>query len=239
MQILPRSRPSQDALPLPECEVTASAAERLDGRPLESKTMSRFARGLKRALDVAGSALLLILTAPVIATLALLVKVQDGGPVIHRRRVVGPEGDFDAFKLRSMRVDADEILRRDPALRREFEVNFKLKDDPRVTPVGAFMRRTSLDELPQLWNVLKGEMSLVGPRMITPAELQKYGEAGWIFGCVKPGLTGYWQIQGRQEVAYENRVAMDLFYVQNWSLALDLKILVKTPLRVLRGAGAY
>lgn len=201
--------------------------------------MSRFARGLKRGLDVAGSALLLILTAPVVATLALLVKFQDGGPVIHRRRVVGPEGDFDAFKLRSMRVDADEILRRDPALRREFEVNFKLKDDPRVTPVGAFMRRTSLDELPQLWNVLKGEMSLVGPRMITPPELEKYGEAGWIFRCVKPGLTGYWQIQGRQEVGYENRVAMDLFYVQNWSLALDLKILVKTPLRVLRGAGAY
>jgi lipopolysaccharide/colanic/teichoic acid biosynthesis glycosyltransferase len=136
-------------------------------------------------------------------------------------------------------VDADEILRRDPALRREFEVNFKLKDDPRVTAVGTFMRRTSLDELPQLWNVLTGEMSLVGPRMITPAELKKFGEAGWIFRCVKPGLTGYWQIQGRQEISYENRVAMDLFYVQNWTLALDLKILVKTPLRVLRGAGAY
>jgi lipopolysaccharide/colanic/teichoic acid biosynthesis glycosyltransferase len=201
--------------------------------------MNRFARGLKRAMDVAGATFLLILTAPVIATLALLVKLQDGGPVIHRRRVVGPEGEFDAFKLRSMRVDADEILRRDPALRREFEVNFKLKDDPRVTAVGTFMRRTSLDELPQLWNVLTGEMSLVGPRMITPAELKKFGEAGWIFRCVKPGLTGYWQIQGRQEISYENRVAMDLFYVQNWTLALDLKILVKTPLRVLRGAGAY
>ena len=217
----------------------ASAAERLDGRPSQSKSTSRFARGLKRALDIAGSAFLLILTAPVIGTLALLVKFQDGGPVIHRRRVVGPDGDFDAFKVRSMRVDADQILERDPALRREFEVNFKLKDDPRITPAGAFMRRASLDELPQLWNVFKGEMSLVGPRMITPPELEKYGEAGWIFRSVKPGLTGYWQIQGRQEVAYENRVAMDLFYVQNWSLALDLKILVKTPLRVLRGAGAY
>lgn len=217
----------------------ASAAERLDGRPSQSKSTSRFARGLKRALDIAGSAFLLILTAPVIGTLALLVKLQDGGPVIHRRRVVGPDGDFDAFKVRSMRVDADQILERDPALRREFEVNFKLKDDPRITPAGAFMRRASLDELPQLWNVFKGEMSLVGPRMITPPELEKYGEAGWIFRSVKPGLTGYWQIQGRQEVAYENRVAMDLFYVQNWSLALDLKILVKTPLRVLRGAGAY
>ena len=96
-----------------------------------------------------------------------------------------------------------------------------------------------MDELPQLWNVLRGQMSLVGPRMITRAELEKYGSAGWIFCLVKPGLTGYWQIKGRQEVAYDKRVEMDLFYVKNWSLLLDFKILVKTPIRVVRGAGAY
>ncbi len=196
-------------------------------------------RIFKRALDLVGSVLLLILFSPLLALLAVLIKCQDGGPVLFRRRVVGPRGAFDAFKLRSMRVDADEVLRRDPALRQEFEINFKLKNDPRVSAVGAILRKASLDELPQLWNVLKGEMSLVGPRMITPAELTKYGEAEWIFRCTKPGLTGYWQVQGRQEVSYGQRIEMDLFYVQHWSFWLDLKILVKTPIRVFRGVGAY
>jgi lipopolysaccharide/colanic/teichoic acid biosynthesis glycosyltransferase len=204
---------------------------------------SKPALAVKRALDAAGAAILLALLSPVLALLALLIKLQDGGPVIHRRRVVGhfggARGEFDAFKLRSMRVDADEILKNDPALRREFEINFKLKQDPRITRLGAFIRKTSLDELPQLFNVLRGQMSLVGPRMITPAELIKFGEAAWIFSTVKPGLTGYWQIQGRQEVSYDQRVAMELYYVQHWSLLLDLKILVMTPLRVVRGSGAY
>ena len=196
-------------------------------------------RFFKRALDVIGSALLLLLFLPVIALVALLIKLQDGGPIIYRRRVVGPKGEFDAFKLRSMRVDADEVLNRNPEMRHEFELNFKLKSDPRVTAIGGFMRKLSLDELPQLFNVLKGEMSLVGPRMITPAELEKYDEARWIFDCVKPGLTGYWQVYGRQQVSYAERVEMDLFYVRNWSLWLDSKILLRTPIRVVRGEGAY
>src|SRR5258708_2238255 len=194
---------------------------------------------VKRVLDVCVSGALLILLLPLIAVLVFLIKCQDGGPVFYRRRVVGPKGEFDAFKLRSMRVDADDVLRRDPALRQDFEVNFKLKNDPRATPAGALLRKASLDELPQLWNVLKGQMSLVGPRMITRAELEKYGSAGWTFRRVKPGLTGYWQIQGRQEVSYDKRVEMDLFYVKNWSLLLDFEILIKTPIQVARGAGAY
>jgi lipopolysaccharide/colanic/teichoic acid biosynthesis glycosyltransferase len=197
------------------------------------------ARIVKRLLDVGISSVLLILLLPLIVVLAFLIKCQDGGPAFYRRRVMGSKGEFDAFKLRTMRVDADEFLRRNPSLLREFEVNFKLKDDPRTTPVGAVLRKASLDELPQLWNVLNGEMSLVGPRMITAAELEKYGPAGWIFRCVKPGLTGYWQIHGRQEVSYNQRVELDLFYVKNWSLGLDLRIIAKTPFRVLRGAGAY
>lgn len=218
--------------------LTATERVELDAA-LRRSPMTRAGRILKRSLDVMVSAGLLILLSPVIAILAFLIKVQDGGPVFYRRRVVGPKGEFDAFKLRSMRVDADEILERDPSLRRQFEVNFKLKDDPRVTPLGAVLRKASLDELPQLWNVLAGEMSLVGPRMITPAELEKYGAAGWIFRFLKPGLTGYWQIHGRQEVSYDKRVEMDLFYVTHWSLSLDFKILVKTPTRIVRGAGAY
>ena len=218
----------------------ASATERIkSGASAENLPMTRAGRALKRGLDILLASMLLILLFPVIAVLAVLIKCQDGGPIFYRRRVVGLTGDFDAFKLRSMRVDADEVLKRNPSMRQEFELNFKLKQDPRVTPLGAVIRKASLDELPQLWNVLKGEMSLVGPRMISPPELEKYGDSGWIFRCVKPGLTGYWQIQGRQEVSYESRVALDLFYVKNWSLMLDLKIILRTPLRVARGAGAY
>ncbi|HMF90005.1 MAG TPA: sugar transferase [Candidatus Angelobacter sp.] len=194
---------------------------------------------LKRTLDIGVSAVSLVLLLPLIAVLALLIKCHDRGPVFHRRRVLGPNGEFNAFKLRTMRVDADAILKKDPRLRHEFEVNFKLKHDPRVTPLGAILRKASLDELPQLWNVLAGQMSLVGPRMITSAELHKYGDAGWIFRRFKPGITGYWQVQGRQEVSYTQRVEMDLFYVSHWSLFLDFKILFKTPIRVVRGAGAF
>jgi lipopolysaccharide/colanic/teichoic acid biosynthesis glycosyltransferase len=208
-------------------------------RPSRAMRMTRLQRAAKRVIDIVGAGIALLLCWPVIAVLGLLVRLQDGGPALHRRRVVGPTGDFDAFKLRSMRVDANAVLTGNPALQREFEQNFKLKDDPRVTSLGWFLRRMSLDELPQLWNVLKGEMSLVGPRMISPAELTKYGDAAWIFQCVKPGLSGYWQIYGRQGVSYTRRVEMDLYYVQNWSPAMDLAILLKTPMRVLRGAGAH
>jgi lipopolysaccharide/colanic/teichoic acid biosynthesis glycosyltransferase len=194
-------------------------------------------RTLRRSIDLVGASIFLVLSAPLIFILAMRIKHHDGGPIFFRRRVVGPRGEFDAFKLRTMRVDADEILQRDVLLRRRFEMNFKLKDDPRITSVGSALRRTGLDELPQLWNVLKGEMSLVGPRMITPIELKKYGAAGWIFAEMKPGLTGYWQTTGAQQAGYDRRIEMDLFYAENWSLWFDLKILIKTPARVLRGSG--
>jgi lipopolysaccharide/colanic/teichoic acid biosynthesis glycosyltransferase len=199
--------------------------------------MARWQRALKRSMDVAGGIVLLTLAAPLMGLLALRIKLHDGGPALFRRRVVGPKGEFDAFKLRTMCVDADEVLRRDDRLRREFEVNFKLQHDPRITPVGATLRRGGLDELPQLWNVIKGQMSLVGPRMITPAELQRYGDAGWIFSLMQPGVTGYWQVQGDPAAGYDRRIAMDLFYAENWSLMFDLKILIRTPARVLRGSG--
>jgi len=203
----------------------------------ERRSLTRRQKTLKRTMDIIGSALLLLFSAPLVAVFAARIKLHDGGPVFFRRRVVGPGGEFDAFKLRTMRVDADEILQRNPELRRQFEVNFKLKDDPRITPAGAALRRSGLDELPQLWNVLKGEMSLVGPRMITPAELRKYGEAGWIFAAMKPGLTGSWQVDGDPNAGYDLRVSMDLSYVENWSLGGDVKLLMRTPWRVLRGSG--
>jgi lipopolysaccharide/colanic/teichoic acid biosynthesis glycosyltransferase len=218
--------------------VPASAVERNASAGARRLTLSRGASLCKRLIDLCGAVLLLSVSLPIILVCACIIKLQASGPVFHRRRVVGRGGSFDAFKLRSMRVDADKMLEADSALGKEFSLNFKLKDDPRVTPFGGFMRRYSLDELPQLWNVICGGMSLVGPRMISPAELHKFGNAAWIFSFMKPGLSGYWQTHAGQDLGYEQRVAMELWYAEHWSLALDLLIILKTPLRVLRGAGA-
>lgn len=217
----------------------ASAARRLQfGADTAQSRASRSYLLWKRVIDVVGASAFLILSLPVVLICACIIKLQDGGPVFYRRRVVGPRGTFDAFKLRSMRVDADEVLERDPRLREEFSLNFKLKNDPRVTAAGTLIRRWSMDELPQLWNVLRGQMSLVGPRMISPAEIEKFGDAAWIFQQVKPGLTGHWQVSGKKNASYEDRVKMELWYAEHRSFALDLLVLFKTPLRLLRGQGA-
>lgn len=194
---------------------------------------------LKRALDLIVAGILILLLSPLFVVLGLLVALEDGWPVFYRRRVVGKDGEFHAYKFRSMRKNADAILAENPALKQEFERNFKLRHDPRVTKVGNALRKLSLDELPQLFNVLKGQMSLVGPRMISPAEVEKYGPHKQLLFTVKPGLTGYWQVNGRQSVDYDERVRMDLHYINNWSLLMDLKILIKTPYAVLKREGAY
>jgi lipopolysaccharide/colanic/teichoic acid biosynthesis glycosyltransferase len=196
-------------------------------------------RLLKGCLDYVGAVLLIVALAPLFVAVGALVALEDGWPIIYRRRVVGKNREFDAFKFRSMRKDADALLAADPILRAEFEQNYKLKDDPRLTRLGSFLRRSSLDELPQLFNVLKGQMSLVGPRMKTPAEVERYGNYKRILLSVKPGITGYWQVHGRQTVDYDERIRMDMHYIQNWTLATDLKILFRTPLKVLRREGAY
>lgn len=197
-----------------------------------------WAEKIKRLIDVFGAALGLAVVSPVLLLIAVAVKLQDGGPIIYRRRVVGRNGCFDALKFRTMRPDADAILEADENLRDRFEKNFKLENDPRVTGLGSWLRRHSLDEFPQLFNVLAGDMSLVGPRMVTPAELVKYGNRRELLLSVKPGLTGYWQVEGRQKIGYERRVEMDVYYVQHWSLKLDFIILCKTPWEVLKGEGA-
>jgi lipopolysaccharide/colanic/teichoic acid biosynthesis glycosyltransferase len=199
----------------------------------------RVQRALKDVLDIIGALLGLALLSPVLLLIALCVKLDDGGPVFYRRRVLGRKGEFGAFKFRTMRPDADAILAADQSLRAMFEMDYKLQNDPRITRVGVFLRKYSLDELPQLVNVLMGQMSLVGPRMITAAELQKYGDFRRLMLQVKPGLTGYWQVNGRQRVSYKERVKMDVYYLENWSLMLDLEILLKTPAKVVRAEGAY
>lgn len=201
---------------------------------------SQVALALKRALDVVLSALALIILFPLFALLALLIKLDSPGPVIYRRRVVGLNGKgFDALKFRTMVVNADEILRQNPELLQEFHRNFKLRNDPRVTRIGWFLRKTTVDEFPQLLNVLSGQMSLVGPRMISPAELSKYGEHAQKLLSVKPGMAGPWVAAGRQEIPYEQRVQMDLDYIDDWSLWLDIKILIKTAIAVIAMRGAY
>jgi lipopolysaccharide/colanic/teichoic acid biosynthesis glycosyltransferase len=198
--------------------------------------MQRF---LKRCIDIAVSAVLLVLLLPVFAVVGFLVLCDGGVPIIYRRRVLGLTGKFDAFKFRTMVRNADSILEATPSLKAEFERNFKLRHDPRVTRVGAILRRCSLDELPQLLNVLRGQMSLVGPRMITEAELGKYGAQKHLVQSIKPGMTGYWQVRGRQNVSYEERVAMDAHYVTRWSLSMDLRILAETPRKVFKREGAF
>jgi lipopolysaccharide/colanic/teichoic acid biosynthesis glycosyltransferase len=193
----------------------------------------------KRAIDFVGACIGVTVLSPLLLGLAIVVKLSDGGPFLYRRRVVGMHHEFDAYKFRTMRVDADRILENDTELRAEFEKAFKLQNDPRVTKTGTILRKYSLDELPQLFNVLKGEMSLVGPRMITAPELNKYGDRSNLLRTVKPGLTGYWQINGRQQTSYAERVDMDAYYINNWSLTLDLRILLRTPIKVLKGQGAY
>jgi exopolysaccharide biosynthesis polyprenyl glycosylphosphotransferase len=194
----------------------------------------------KTMLDYLGAAGLLLCLAPLLLLIGLLVKLDSPGPILYRRRVLGQAGrPFDAFKFRTMVADAEALLAADAALREAFAKGYKLKDDPRVTRLGRLLRRTSLDELPQLFNVLRGEMSLVGPRMIAPDEAERYGKWQLNLLTVKPGITGPWQVQGRSDIPYEERVRLSMHYIRNYSLWLDLEILLRTVMVVLRGKGAY
>jgi lipopolysaccharide/colanic/teichoic acid biosynthesis glycosyltransferase len=220
--------------------LTSSPSALMQAVPvLGTRKRQAYEHFLKRAIDLFGSGVLLCLLSPVFLVVALLVWLRDGRPVFYPRRVVGARGEFNAYKFRTMLRNADAILAADAELRDAFTRDFKLKSDPRVTQIGARLRKYSLDELPQLVNVLRGQMSLVGPRMITAEELSKYGQYQELLVRVKPGLTGYWQVRGRQDVSYDERVRMDVEYITHWSLGLDLMILLETPLRVIRGEGAY
>lgn len=195
---------------------------------------------LKFLLDIFITVPALILLGPVLLLIGLVIKIETPGAAIHRRRVMGIHGrQFDAFKFRTMHEDGDEILESYPHLRQELSRNFKLRDDPRVTKVGKFLRKSSLDELPQLINVLKREMSLVGPRIITQDEVEKYEKWDLNLMTVRPGITGLWQVSGRSDVTYEERVRLDMHYIRNWSIWLDIQLLFQTIPAVLRRKGAY
>jgi exopolysaccharide biosynthesis polyprenyl glycosylphosphotransferase len=199
--------------------------------------------GIKRFVDIGVASLALVACAPLMMLVALLVKTFDPGPVFFRQVRLGVGGrPFVLWKFRSMRVDAEQILERDPELRARYVAgNFKLPEweDPRVSGIGAFLRRTSLDELPQLYNILRGDMTLVGPRPIVPEELAMYAPYDAVLVAVKPGLTGHWQVSGRSHVSYPERAHMDLDYVAGHSVWSDLAIIARTLPSVVRRRGAH
>ena len=229
----------------------------LEGFPLISLPPARLWRSslsIKRGVDVVASSLGLVLLSPLFAVIAARIKLESRGPVLYKHQRVGVNGrPFRLFKFRTMRLEycigdeyggaaASEELTRlleQPAARAEFERTQKLTVDPRVTRFGRFLRRTSLDELPQLLNVLRGEMSLVGPRPVTTVELERYADEVGTLLSFRPGLTGYWQVNGRSRNVYEERVRMDIAYIRGWSLKLDFTLLGKTALILLKGHGAY
>ena len=193
----------------------------------------------KRGLDVTVALALLALMLPLLLMIAALVKATSRGPVLFRHRRLGRHGrEFECFKFRTMVADAEDQLRRNEFLRRRFEETYKIKHDPRVTRVGHFLRCTSLDELPQLWQVLRGEMTLVGPRPIVSRELDKYSIYGHKLLSVKPGLSGLWQVCGRSDTTYPQRVMMDMQYIDRRCLSLDLRLMFLTLAAVLRKSGA-
>lgn len=183
----------------------------------------------KRSVDVVLSFIGIVALIPVFLIIALCIKLDDGGSILHLREITGKHGRrFYALKFRTMIENADEYLAKHPELLQKFQKNMKLEGDPRITRVGRILRTTSLDELPQLFNVLVGQMSLVGPRIIHPSELPRYGEYARKRLSVMPGITGLWQISGRQHISYDERVALDMQYIDNRSFSSDTIILLKT-----------
>ena len=198
----------------------------------------------KRFVDMAGALVLLMVFAPVMLMVAIAVFIADPGPVLFRQKRIGFDGRlFDCYKFRTMATDAearlDALLANDPVARAEWDKDHKLRNDPRVTGVGRFLRKSSLDELPQLWSVLKGDMSLVGPRPIVEKEAVRYGRYLQHYCAVRPGLTGLWQISGRNDVSYRRRVAYDVLYVRTSGVYDNLRILVLTVPSVLASRGSY
>ena len=207
---------------------------------LNRARLTGFDRVMKIILDYVIALLAMFVMSFVFAAIAIAIKFDSPGPVIHRRRVMGQNGvRFNAFKFRTMYTNGDEILAEHPELKEELEQTYKLKDDPRITRVGSVLRRYSLDELPQLINVIRGEMSVVGPRMISPDERRMYEQWDMNLLTVKPGLTGLWQVSGRSDTSYEERVRLDMQYIRNWTIWSDIYLLWRTLPVVLKSRGAY
>lgn len=198
---------------------------------------------MKRLMDFTLSLAGLVFIAPLLLCVAVLIKIKDPGPIFFAQNRIGRDGkEFRCLKFRTMVVDAQQrleaLLENDPAAAREWQNTQKLTHDPRITPLGDFLRRSSLDELPQLFNILKGEMSIVGPRPIVRNEAVRYGDKYDVYLSTRPGLTGLWQISGRSDTTYDERVDMDAAYVRDWSVTGDIRIIAMTVPAVLFSKGA-
>jgi exopolysaccharide production protein ExoY len=218
-------------------ETAAFSSARLDRNESGANTSA------KRILDVVVASIALIFVLPLLVVVGVLIRLQDGGQAVYSQKRYGRNGrTFKCYKLRSMVANADqrliEILAQDPEARIEWEQTQKLTHDPRITPLGRFIRKTSIDELPQLFNILKGEMSIVGPRPIVENEITKYGEFYRDYCSVRPGLTGLWQVEGRSDTTYEQRVQLDVKYATTRNFTGDIMIMLRTVPAVLLSRGA-
>ena len=236
----PGTASSSTGRPLADLDADATADALETARRARDWSLGGFT---KRTLDIIGALALGAAFSPLMLVIVVLTW-REGGSAMYRHRRVGRDGKlFGCLKFRTMVPDAEHVLRelleRDPELKAEWMRDHKLRNDPRVTSLGRFLRRTSLDELPQIWNVLCGEMSLVGPRPVVREELLRYGRNSRAYLAARPGITGLWQVTGRNDIDYRRRVALDTYYVRNQTLLLDLYILFKTTRVVLGGSGAY
>ena len=230
--------------PMSSVELSLLFSEKILMLNLRNNLSRPYNRILKRIFDLVMTIVGGLMISPVLLIIALAVAIDNRGHVIFAHRRVGAAGKkFPCYKFQTMVPDAEEKLKKylaeNPEARREWEESFKLTNDPRVTKLGSWLRRTSLDELPQLWNVIRGEMSLVGPRPIVQAEVARYGKNIREYYMVLPGITGMWQVSGRSDTTYPERVAMDTWYVRNWSVWIDIMYLFKTVKAVLQSRGAY
>jgi len=236
--------PKMSKIPVINGELISSIHHKGMAFYIKNNLLSPLDQWFKRGFDLCAGLLALIIASPFLVWLYCIVYIATKGHPLFTHERIGFGGrKFKVYKFRTMFIDAEErlenLLESCQESKEEWERDFKLKNDPRITKVGQFLRKTSLDELPQLLNVLKGEMSLVGPRPITEAEIQKYGEYFEYFIAVKPGITGLWQVSGRNDIDYDERVQLDVWYVRNWSIELDMQILIKTVLVVLGRKGSY
>jgi Undecaprenyl-phosphate galactose phosphotransferase WbaP len=233
-----------DTATLPTLWGAARSGGRLSGIEVRNGLLMVTLQWMKRVVDIAVALVVLCAGLPLLAAIAMLIKMTSEGPIFYGQTRIGRHGRrFKAWKFRTMRPNADAILlsylQRVSSAREEWSRGFKLRADPRVTPLGRFLRKFSLDELPQIWNVLRGEMSLVGPRPIVQGEVSRYGNVFKLYTTVKPGITGLWQVSGRSDISYEDRVLLDRFYIRHWSPWLDIYILAKTVAALVNRDGAY
>lgn len=236
--------PNLIAIPMSGIKAERFFNEKIMLLRLKNNLASPLNRWIKYSFDFICTLIGTVIISPILLLISIWIYFDSPGPVIFKHIRIGKNGKaFGCYKFRTMCMDADkklaELLANDTAAKAEWERDFKLKDDPRVTKVGKFLRKTSLDELPQIFNVLKGEMSLVGPRPVVEEELEKYGEYLDDYLMVRPGITGMWQVNGRSDTTYEERVHMDSWYVRNWSIWIDIMLLWRTVRSVIKCEGAY